>query len=72
VFRPLRKYWNEAVHAFVSKHPGKIVATYNFSPILQEAWSKAMTQENICSGFRNCDFYPFNQTKMQPTIMNEN
>ena len=31
-----------------------------------------MTPQNICSGFRNSGVYPFDQTKVQPTIMNDN
>ena len=70
VFRPLKKYWNDGVHAFLSRNPGKTITKYNFSSLLREAWSKAMTQENICAGFRNSGIYPFNRNKVQPTIMN--
>ena len=31
-----------------------------------------MTPNNICSGFRNSGIYPFDQNKVQPTIMNDN
>ena len=70
VFRPLKKYWNDGVHAFLSRNPGKTITKYNISSLLREAWSKAMTQENICAGFCNSGIYPFNRNKVQPTIMN--
>ena len=69
VYLDLLKYWNDGVHAFLSRNPGKNITKYNFS-LLREAWSKAMIQENICAGFRNSGIYPFNRNKVQPTIMN--
>ena len=40
VFKPLKRNWNDAVHRFLSKYPGKVVTKYSFSPLLKEAWEK--------------------------------
>ena len=53
---------------FFQKNP-KTITKYNFS---REAWSMAMIPKNICSGFHNRGIYPFDQNKVQPTIMNDN
>ena len=37
VFNPLKRNWNDAVHAILSQNPGKVVTKYNFPPILKEA-----------------------------------
>ena len=66
VFNPLKRNWNDAIHAFLSQNPGKVFTKYNFPPILKEAWENTMTAANICSGFRNAGIYPFNREKVQP------
>lgn len=70
VFKPLKRNWNDAVHRFLSKYPGKVVTKYSFSPLLKEAWEKTMTADNICSGFRSAGIYPFNRHTVQSTILN--
>ena len=70
VFNPLKRNWNDAVHAFLSQNPGKVVTKYTFPPILKEAWEKTMTAANICSGFRSAGIYPFNREKVQPIVLN--
>ena len=41
-------------------NPRKLVIKYNFSPLLNLAWSKTMTPSTICSEFRRCGVFPFN------------
>ena len=70
VFNPLKRNWNDAVHKFLAKNPGRVVTKYSFSPLLKEAWEKTMIAKNICAGFRNSGIYPFNRDKVQPIVLN--
>ena len=56
VFRPLKNIGMTEYMNFIQRTQ-KTITKYNFSSLLQEAWSKAMTPKNICSGFRNCGIY---------------
>ena len=69
VFNPLKRNWNDAVHAFLSQNPGKVVTKYNFPVLLREAWDKTMTASNVCAGFRSSGIYPFNREKVQPVVL---
>ena len=60
VFRSLKQHWQEVAHSYMESNPGKLITKYNFSPLLNQAWSKTMTPSTICSGFRRCGVYPFN------------
>ena len=55
VFRPL-------------KNTGMMV--YMEKPSQSTTFLLRLTQENMCAGFHNICIYPFNQNKVQPTIMN--
>ena len=65
VFKPLKQNWNDACHKFMEQNPGKVITKYNFSPLLNEAWTKTMTPTVICSGFKRAGIYPFN-----PNVIN--
>lgn len=60
VFRSLKQHWQDVSHSYMQSNPGKLITKYNFSPLLNQAWSKTMTPSTICSGFRRCGVYPFN------------
>ena len=53
----LKQHWQDVSHSYMQ---GKLITKYNFSPLLNQAWSKTMTPSTICSGFRRCGVYPFN------------
>ena len=60
VFKPLKQNWNAACNRFMQQNPGKVVTRYNFSPLLNEAWSKTMVPNVISAGFKRAGIYPFN------------
>ena len=60
VFGPLKACWREACHNNVQANPGRVISKYQFSPLLSEAWLKAMVSSNIISDFRICGICPFN------------
>lgn len=60
-FHALKSYWDEACDHYMSKNPGKIVTVYNFTELFATAWYKAMTPQNIMSGFRTTGVYPVNR-----------
>lgn len=41
-------------------NPGQVVSKFQFSKLFAQAWSKGMTIDNICSGFRKSGVFPFN------------
>lgn len=44
--------------------PGTVVSRSNFCTLLNKSWGKAMTAENIQSGFRACGIFPFNPSEV--------
>ena len=44
----------------MEQNPGKVITKYNFSPLLNEAWSKTMKPIVISAGFKRAGIYPFN------------
>ena len=60
VFKPLKQNWNDACLKFMEQNPGKVIMKYNFSPLLNEAWTKTMTPTVISAGFKRAGIYPFN------------
>ena len=60
VFRSLKQHWQNVSHSYTQSNPGTLITKYNFSPLLNQTWSKMMTPSTICSGFRRCGVYPFN------------
>jgi len=51
-------------HAYLSRHHDWPCQIANFCGLLAKAWSKALTVENIKSGFRACGIYPFNPAQV--------
>ena len=60
VFGPFKAHYNSACQDMVNAYAGTIVSRHSFCTLLNTAWTKAMTQDNIKSGFRACGIYPFN------------
>ena len=60
VFKSLKLNWKTTCHTFTQSHPNQTITKYQFSSLLNEAWSKTMTTSTICAGFRKCGVYPFN------------
>ena len=67
VFGPLKTYYNSACTDMTNMFPGTVVSRTNFCTLLTTAWIKAMTPENIKSGFRACGIYPFNPSEIPTT-----
>jgi hypothetical protein len=60
VFGPFKKYYNTAVKEWLIDHPGKPVSIYDIPGFVAKAFPKAMTPENIMSGFRVTGIFPHN------------
>ena len=60
VFGPFKKYYNSALRSWLTDHPGQSVQIYNVPSIATAAFPKAMTPENIISGFRETGIFPHN------------
>ena len=60
VFRSLKRNWSEECHKFFQKYPGRVIAKFDFSALLNAAWGKTMVPNVISSGFKRSGIYPFN------------
>ena len=58
VFKSLKVFFNSACRAFLHRNPGKVITVYDISQLVGEAWPKALTPENLISGFRHSGIYP--------------
>ena len=58
VFKSFKVFFNSACRAFLHKNPGKVITAYDISHLVGEAWPKAITPENLISGFRHSGIYP--------------
>ena len=61
VYGPFKKYYNSALSSWLTDNPGKPVQIYNIPSFVSTAFSKAMTPENILSGFRKTGIFPHNR-----------
>lgn len=43
VFGPLKVAWQQVSHDFMAKNPGRCITHYDFSLLLSDSWSQAMT-----------------------------
>jgi len=64
VFKPFKDAYNEACQDLMHTYPGTIVGHANFCGLLTKAWNKAVTADNIMSGFRACGIHPFNPAQV--------
>ena len=51
---------------------GRVITKYEFCALFAHAWSKAMTINNITSGFQNTGIYPFNPQAILSKISSQN
>ena len=72
VFKSLKKNWQDVCHEYMQSNPGKVVTKYQFSDLLNKAWSKTMTPSTICAGFKKCGIFPFNPKAIDCSISVDN
>ena len=60
LFKPLKDAYNGACQELMNRFPGSVIGRSNFCSLFSTAWTKAMTADNIKSGFRACGIYPLN------------
>lgn len=64
VFKPVKDAYNDACQQLMNDYPGTMISHANFCSLLAKAWTKAITCENIKSGFRACGIFPFNPAQI--------
>lgn len=64
VFFSLKSHYNEACRDFLNNYPGLNITHANFCSLFSQAWVKALTPDNIKSGFESCGIVPFNPDKV--------
>ena len=67
-FGPLKRAWREECQSYCAKNPGRVVTRLQFSQIFGRTWKKAITMENLVSGFHFCGVYPFNRDAQRPKL----
>lgn len=60
IFKPLKDAYNQVCQELTNEYPGVLVSKANFCGLLSNAWTKALSVDNITSGFKACDIHPFN------------
>ena len=60
VYGPFKKHYNSALREWMVDNPGKPAGIYNIPALVAKAFPKAMTVENITSGFRVTGIFPHN------------
>lgn len=61
IFGPFKTFYNQALEAWHTNHPGKTFDIYNVAEAVGLAFSRAFTTTNICSGFRRPGIFPLNR-----------
>ena len=59
VFGPLNAAYNVSCSEFTAETPLNIVNKWTFPSLFSKAWDRAVTADNIRSGFSSCGIYPF-------------
>ena len=67
-FAPLKSSWKYECYKFISDNPGKVISNYVFLKLFPVAWMKAMTAQNIISGFRVTGIYPLDRKAIKLPI----
>ena len=67
IFGPLKAHYNTACTDMMNLFPCIVVSHTKFCTLFNTAWIKAMTPNNIQSGFRACGIYPFNPSEIPAT-----
>lgn len=60
IFKPLKDAYGDVCQQLMNDYAGVVVSKANFCGLLSKAWNKAVTGNNIRSGFKACGIYPFN------------
>ncbi len=60
VFKPLKSKWTAVCHTYFQKHPGKVIARFNFNMLFSQAWLKSLIPSNIIAGFKTSGIFPYN------------
>ena len=60
VYGPFKRYYNNAATNWMLSHVGRTISIYDVAELAGVAFQKAMTIENITSGFRSTGIYPLN------------
>lgn len=61
VFRSFEHYWDQELLSYWDQNPDRRLNKERFSDVFTPVWTKTMTINNICSGFRATGIYPFNK-----------
>ena len=67
-FGPMKRAWREECQNYCASNPGRVVTRLQFCCLFGRAWKKAVTMENVVSGFRFCGVYPFNRDAQRPEV----
>lgn len=65
VFSAFKTYYNGAIDSWMMKNPGTPVTIFQIAECVGYAFDKAMTPENIKSGFKKCGIMPFDRHVFQ-------
>ena len=65
-FGPLKAYWREECHNYLTANRGKVITRFQFSELFGRAWKNGMTMKNIIGGFKTTGIYPFNPDELMP------
>jgi len=68
----LKQNWQDVCHQYVQDNPCKVVAKYQFSELLKEAWQRTMTPSIIIAGFRRCGVFPLNPDAIDCSVSASN
>ena len=61
VMYPLKAFYDRESAIFMTQHKCKTIPMYNVSELCGKAYPKALTPENIISGFRSTGIFPFDR-----------
>ncbi|ELU07536.1 hypothetical protein CAPTEDRAFT_188040 [Capitella teleta] len=61
VYGPLKKFYNAACDSWMLRNPGTPMTIYHVAEMLETAFPKAFTPENIVAGFRCTCVHPFDE-----------
>lgn len=65
VFSPFKTYYNSAIDSWMMRNPGTPITIFQIAECVGYAFDKAMTPENIKSGFKKCGIMPFDRHVFQ-------
>lgn len=76
VFKSFEHYWDEQVILYWTQHKNRSITKQRFGDIFSTVWDKAVTPQNISSGFSSTGIYPFNpqaipEEAFAPSILTE-